>query len=143
MNNFFFINVYTSINIIISLQRNGLMFKTSLKLYLTSFLLISRFFHFFFPIGFTFITPVSERRNSIIKTLNHGGKPNQTLLERVQLISYITHFTIRYCKIPKNVFSHCLTCITFFTIHYRLLSNHVSYKEPLLSRPLHLYRSCS
>lgn len=83
MNNFFFvlINVYTSINITIILQRNGLMFKTALKLYLTSFSMISCFlfiYLIFFWIGFTCITPVSDRGNSIIQSLNHGGKPNQT-----------------------------------------------------------------
>lgn len=56
MNNFFFvlINVYTSINITIILQRNGLMFKTALKLYLTSFSMISCFlfiYLIFFGLG--------------------------------------------------------------------------------------------
>lgn len=83
MNNFFFvlINVYASINITIILQRNGLMLKTALKLYLTSFSMISCFlfiYLIFFWIGFTCITPVSDRGNSIIQFLNHGGKPNQT-----------------------------------------------------------------
>lgn len=78
MNNFFFvlINVYTSINITIILQRNGLMFKTSLKLYLTSFSMISCFLFNFFLIGFTCIS--FRQKEQYYTNSDRWGKPNQT-----------------------------------------------------------------
>lgn len=90
--------------------------------------------------GITYILPVSEGRYYTNIQPRWQTKPNITRTYSVDL-SHNT-CTIRYCTVPKNVFSHT-ALHNVFTVHYRILPNHVSYEEPLLSRPLRLCRSCS
>lgn len=120
---FVFIKIYTSVKIIGYLQRYGLMFKTSLQLSLTSFSSIPLSIKTKIQMGITCILPVSERRNSITQTLNHGGKPNQILLKRLQLISFITHVLfviVQYQRMCSVTALH-----NVFTVHYLILPNHV------------------
>lgn len=75
--------------------------------------------------GITCVLPVSERMNTITQTLNHGGRPNQILLERLQLMSSITHLQfviVQYQRMCSVTALH-----NVFTVHYRILPNHESY----------------
>lgn len=71
------------------------------------------------------ITSCQFQREGITQTLNHGGKPNQILPERFQLISLITHVLfviVQYQRMCSVTALH-----NVFTVHYRILPNRVSY----------------
>lgn len=72
--------------------------------------------------GITCVLPVSERMNSITQTLNHGGRPNQILFTRTSLVDFFNNTcTIRFVQSQRTALHNV------FTVHYRILPNHVSY----------------
>lgn len=107
---FVFIKISTSVKIIGYLQRYGLMFKTSLQLSLTKFSSISLSNNFFFNSNGYYMYLASFREKEQYYTNiepRWQTKPNITRTYSIDL-SHNT-CTIRYCTIPKNVFSHCFT----------------------------------
>lgn len=106
---FVFIKIYTSVKIIGYLQRYGLMFKTSLQLSLTSFSSIPLSIKKKNSNGYYMYLASFREKEQYYTNIEPRWqtKPNITQTYSVDL-SHNT-CTIRYCTIPKNVFSHCFT----------------------------------
>lgn len=106
---FVFIKISTCVKIIGYLQRYGLMFKTSLQLSLTSYSSISLLIFFKNSNGYYMCLACFRENEHYYTNIEPRWqtKPNITRTSSVDVFN--NTFTIRYCTIPKNVFSHCFT----------------------------------
>lgn len=69
------------------------------------------------------ITSCQFQREGITQTLNHGGKPNQILPERFQLISLITH--VLFVIVQSQRMCSCtllyITFSRFIIVYYQIM----------------------
>lgn len=123
---FVFIKISTSVKIIGYLQRYGLMFKTSLQLSLTSFSSIPLSIKKKNSNGYYMYLASFREKEQYYTNIEPRWqtKPNTVLPERIQLISLITHVLFVIVQ-SQRMCSCTLLYITFFTVHYRILPNHV------------------